>query len=78
MWDVAGGTVTVTRQPGETHLDSSELDRDRNTMYVDEMRHFLRCAATGHNEMNPVASAAATTDVALQVLEQGGLWQEKR
>jgi predicted dehydrogenase len=72
VWDVADGTVTVTREPGEPPLEVSELDRDRNTMYVEEMRHFLKSVATGHNEVNPAPSAAATTAVALQVLEQGG------
>lgn len=72
VWDVAEGTVTVTREPGEPPLEVSQLDRDRNTMYLEEIRHFLKCVATGHNEVNPAASAAATTAVALQVLEQGG------
>jgi predicted dehydrogenase len=72
VWNVADGTITVTREPGEPPLEVSNLDRDRNTMYVEEMRHFLKCVASGHNEVNPVASAAATTAVALQVLEQGG------
>jgi predicted dehydrogenase len=72
VWDFADGTVTVTSDPGEPPLEISELDRDRNTMYLEEMRHFLKSVATGQNDVNSAASAAATTAVALQVLEQGG------
>ena len=40
-------------------------------MYVREMEHFLEAVASGHGSVNDVPRAAATTAVALQVLEQG-------
>jgi predicted dehydrogenase len=78
VWDFASGTVTVTCEPDDPPYQVCQLDPDRNTMYVEEMRHFLQCVATGQRNLNPADSAAATTEVALQVLEQGGIFQERR
>jgi len=71
VWDLARGSVTATYAVDSDGVGVSDLDLDRNTMYVDEMRHFLSAAAAGRNEVNTVGQAAATTALALRVLELG-------
>jgi|HubBroStandDraft_6_1064221.scaffolds.fasta_scaffold96904_1 predicted dehydrogenase len=72
VWDFAGGTVTLSRETDTEAARISGLDGDRNAMYLREMQHFLAAVASGHGNLNDVPRAAATTAVALQVLEQGG------
>lgn len=62
----------VKTQRWETLLDTADFDF--NELYLQEMRHFVRCIETGEEPMNPVAKAAITTKLALlcrQSLEQG-------
>jgi predicted dehydrogenase len=72
VWDFAQGSVTLTCEIDTDTLRVSGLDSDRNSMYLREMEYFLGCVATGHRSINDVARAAATTVVALRVLETGG------
>jgi predicted dehydrogenase len=72
VWDFAGGSVTLSCETDTDAASIAGLDGDRNAMYVREMQHFLEAVASGHGSVNDVPRAAATTAVALQVLEQGG------
>ena len=73
VWNLAQGSVTTTYETHGESVVTAGLDEDRNTMYVEEMRHFLEAAASGHNEVNTIGQAAATTAVALRVLDLGGV-----
>ena len=72
VWDFAGGSVTLSCETDTDAASIAGLDGDRNAMYVREMQHFLEAVASGHGSVNDVPRAAATTAVALQVLEEGG------
>jgi predicted dehydrogenase len=72
VWDFAAGTVTLFCDLEADAANIAGLDGDRNVMYVREMQHFLNAIETGQGGVNDVPRAAATTLVALQVLEQGG------
>jgi len=71
VWDLAGGSVTARHSIDDEGNSASRLDLDRNVMYVDEMRHFLAAVAAGRNEVNTIGQAAATTGIALDVLDVG-------
>jgi predicted dehydrogenase len=71
VWDFAAGSVTLACGTDTGASSWIGLDVDRNVMYVREMEHFLDAATSGHRGINDVGRAAATTSVALQVLEQG-------
>lgn len=71
VWDLAEGSVTVRHSVDEERTSVSNLDLDRNAMYVDEMRHFLAAVAAGRNEVNTIGQAAVTTGIALHVLHIG-------
>ena len=71
VWDFAAGTVMLSREADAESTSITGLDSDRNAMYVREMQHFVDAVASGHGTLNDVPRAAATTAVALQVLEQG-------
>ncbi|MFZ0128338.1 MAG: Gfo/Idh/MocA family oxidoreductase [Candidatus Dormiibacterota bacterium] len=71
VWDFAEGSVKLSSEPDSDPMSVEGLDGDRNAMYVKEMEHFLEAVASGHGSINDVPRAAATTAVALQVLEQG-------
>ena len=63
-WDYHGGTLTWRQASGET-TESLPEGFERNTMFVDEMRHFLECAAEGRPTDIPLADGIAVLDVAL-------------
>jgi predicted dehydrogenase len=71
FWDFAQGSVSLVRDTDHETVAIGGLDRDRNLMYVAELRHFLDEVASGVSRVNDVARAAATTEVALQALEAG-------
>jgi len=71
VWDFAQGSVKISCEIGAEPLIIDGLDRDWNLMYRREMMHFVDSLATGDRVANDVVRAAATTEVALRVLEQG-------
>jgi predicted dehydrogenase len=71
VWNIAEGRLTVTTETNKIALAIDMLDRDRNAMYMEEMQYFLNTIASGRPVINSVAQAAATTAVALDVLERG-------
>lgn len=73
VWNLAKGSVAATYATGERGVETSSLDLDRNVMYIEEMRHFVDAVAAGNNEVNTIPQAAATTAVALRVLDLGGV-----
>jgi predicted dehydrogenase len=72
FWDFAAGSVSLVRETDHVTFAAEGLDGDRNRMYVEEMRHFLAQVTTGIGAVNDLSRAAATTEVALQALDQGG------
>ncbi len=71
VWNFAEGSVELFRETDTEATRIAGLDGDRNSMYVREMEHFLDAVGSGQDSVNDVPRAAATTAVALQVLEQG-------
>lgn len=71
FWDFAQGSVSLVRDTDHETFAVAGLDRDRNRMYIDELRHFLGEVTGGAAAVNDVSRAAATTEVALQALDRG-------
>jgi predicted dehydrogenase len=67
MWDFGSGSVVRWIEPGQDpEVLGAGLDKDRNEMYMAEMRHVLDCVAGDAHSRNNVRSAAMTLRVALE------------
>ena len=71
-WDYRNGEVRLCRTPDqEPEVHSSPSDWDPNCMYIDEMRHFLKCLTGEETTVQGVEDAAVTLRIALAALEAG-------
>jgi len=65
-WDNAGGTVHCFRAAkGDWETTSVPEGFERNTMFLDEMRHFLACVAGEEEPIVTLADGIRTLEVAL-------------
>ncbi len=66
LWDNHAGTLHWQAPDGSTELERVPADFERNTMFLDEMRHFLDCVRQGRDSDLPLADGMAVLDIALQ------------
>jgi len=66
--DIAGGTIEVLGA-GSARRRSERVEFDINSMYVDEMRHFLDCVLTGSRPAVDVDDGIRTLRLAVEVKE---------
>jgi predicted dehydrogenase len=65
-WDYVGQTVSVFgKEDGRIETFRESIDTERNQMFLDEMRHFLRCIETGEPPALDAAGARAVLELAL-------------
>jgi len=62
---LAGGAGTGERAEMEETIERVPTGFDRNTMFVDEMRHFLQCVETRQTPAIPLSDGLAVLEMAL-------------
>lgn len=65
-WDYHAGTLTWQTPDGEVEVEKVPAGFERNTMFLDEMKHFLDAAAHGRLSDIPLADGIAVLDIALK------------
>ena len=65
-WDFHAGTLLWTAHDGTTQLESVPPGFERNTMFVDEMRHFLQAVRDRQTSDIPLADGVAALKMALE------------
>jgi predicted dehydrogenase len=65
-WDYYAGTLTWQASDGAPQIEHVPPGFERNTMFLDEMRHFLESARTGRASDIPLADGVAVLDIALR------------
>lgn len=72
-WDYAAHRVDLACADfREVVLEQADLDA--NDMYVAQLQSFLEVVRTGAPNANDLATALATTEVAVRSMEDGGAW----
>lgn len=65
-WDYVSQSVTVYgKDDRRMEVFQESINTERNQMFMDEMRHFIRCAAEGEPPVLDAAGARAVLEVAL-------------
>ncbi|MBI1964551.1 MAG: hypothetical protein HYS37_14375 [Candidatus Rokubacteria bacterium] len=65
-WDYIAQSVTVYgKDDRRMEVFQETINAERNQMFVDEMRHFVRCAEMGEPPMLDAAGARGVLEVAL-------------
>ena len=65
-WNSNTNTVEFYDPKKKKWIEKLQIkDYDRNTMYVEELSHFIDCLKNKHNTINPVANAIKVLDVAM-------------
>jgi len=65
-WDYISQSVTVYgKDDRRMEVFQESINTERNQMFVDEMRHFVRCVETGDAPMLDAAGGRAILEVAL-------------
>ena len=65
-WDFHAGTLEWLSTEGARQVEQVPAGFERNTMFVDEMRHFLSAAQHGRPSDIPLEDGIAVLDVALR------------
>jgi predicted dehydrogenase len=65
-WDCHPGTLRWTNAVGETETETEPAGFERNTMFIDEMKHFLECIEGLKPTRIPLGDGIAVLDLALR------------
>jgi predicted dehydrogenase len=66
VWNYHAGTLTWQSPDGQTEVENVPPGFERNTMFLDEMKHFLGAVAQRRASDIPLEDGIAVLDIALQ------------
>ncbi len=69
LWNYHAGSLTWETPDGRSEVELVPSGFERNTMFVDEMSHFLQAAASGKPSSIPLEDGIAVLDIALKAKE---------
>ena len=68
-WDAVAGTVTVRDEESGANAVEDFSDFERNEMFVEELRHFLKCLESGEKPESALESVLDGHRLALAILD---------
>jgi len=66
VWDYHAGTLVWQSSSGETTTEQAPEGFERNTMFVEAMKHFLECASARRPTSIPLGDGIAVLELALR------------
>ena len=69
-WDSDSNIVKIyDPEKKEWQIKFEDVNYDRNSMYVDELSHFVNCIKTKNNTINDLSQGIETLEIALAILK---------